>query len=58
MKLEDIGVNPCYTTEATQVQWFKIPDACELLFFVKSELHAQQSKRILEKYYGVPDELS
>lgn len=52
MRLEDIGIEPCYRTEAQQIQFFKIPDACELYIFVKSELHSQKVKRKLEEYYG------
>lgn len=53
MILEDIGVEPCLFSEATQIQLISIPNACKLLIPVKSELHAQKTKKTLNEYYGI-----
>lgn len=55
MLLEDIGVEPCLFSDATQIQWFKLPGGCDLLIPVKSELHSQKTKKLLQQFYDTPE---
>ena len=55
MILEDIGVEPSLFSEANQVLLFVLPGGCNLLVPVKSELHAQKTKKQLIKFYNTPE---